>query len=141
MCKGKRAEKCREKINKEHLSQNIYESVYTAGNETDAEERGGKNGRERAARLELGCGGDGDYGDGGKRGTGGLSNSPSSLPSSTDVRLRAIQHFDSNCSRAEMKAIQSHDVVGWRQLHSHTSTCTPNTCTQSSLYDGISGCK
>lgn len=38
------------KIHGEHLSRNIYESV--AGNETDAEERGGRNGRERAARLE-----------------------------------------------------------------------------------------
>lgn len=38
------------KIHGEHLSRNIYESV--AGNETDAEERGGKNGGERAARLE-----------------------------------------------------------------------------------------
>lgn len=38
------------KIHGEHLSRNIYESV--AGNETDAEERGINNGRERAARLE-----------------------------------------------------------------------------------------
>lgn len=38
------------KIHGEHLSRNIYESV--AGNETDAEERGRNNGRERAARLE-----------------------------------------------------------------------------------------
>lgn len=74
-----------------------------------------------------------------------LSNSPSSLPSNTDVRLGATQHFDGNCSEAEMEALQSHDVVGWRQLHSHaeicTSTCRPNTCTQSSLWDCISCCE
>lgn len=39
------------KIHGEHLSRNIYESV--AGNETDAEKRGGKNGRERAVGLQL----------------------------------------------------------------------------------------
>lgn len=50
---GKGREREREsrcKIHGEHLSRNIYESV--AGNETDAEERGRNNGRERAARLE-----------------------------------------------------------------------------------------
>lgn len=45
---GERENRC--KIHGEHLSRNIYESV--AGNETDAEKRGGKNGRQRAARLE-----------------------------------------------------------------------------------------
>lgn len=50
--KGERASdsESRCKIHGEHLSRNIYESV--AGNETDAEERGRNNGRERAARLE-----------------------------------------------------------------------------------------
>lgn len=99
-----------------------------AGNETDEKERGGKNGGERAARLEPGCGGDGDDGESSKGVGGGvdeclhhlwLSNSPSSLLSSTDVRLATRQHFYSNCSETEMEAIQSHDVVGWRQLHSH----------------------
>lgn len=47
---GGRERESRCKIHGEHLSRNIYESV--AGNETDAEERGGRNGRERAARLE-----------------------------------------------------------------------------------------
>lgn len=47
---GRRGES-RWKIHGEHLSRNIYESV--AGNETDAEKRGGKNGRERAVGLQL----------------------------------------------------------------------------------------
>lgn len=46
--RGKKESRC--KIHGEHLSRNIYEAM--AGNETDAEKRGGKNGGERAARLE-----------------------------------------------------------------------------------------
>lgn len=42
-----------------------------AENKTDAGEREGENGRERAVRLEPDCGGDGDYSDSGKGGGGG----------------------------------------------------------------------
>lgn len=48
--KAERERESRCKIHEEHLSRNIYETV--AGNETGAGERGGKNGGERAARLE-----------------------------------------------------------------------------------------
>lgn len=49
--KAERERECRCKIHGEHLSRNIYETV--AGNETDAEERGGeKMAEQRAARLE-----------------------------------------------------------------------------------------
>lgn len=135
----------KKKINKEHLSQNIYESINMAGNETDAKERGGKNGGERAARLEPGCGGDGDDGESSK-GLGGLLMSASIISGS----LIALHH----CYSALMSALLQRSTftlivveLRWRLFKAmtwwdggsctHTEictlTCTPNNCTLYSI--------
>lgn len=68
-CEVERAEKTeRRRVNMEHLSQNIHESVDMARIEADGGERRGE--RVHAGGVGDGDDGDGDYGDGAEGGLG-----------------------------------------------------------------------
>lgn len=86
-----------------------------------------------AGKKPLCCGGDGDYGDGGKGGVGRWG--PGSLiaphhrhPTQTSA-LEPRGTLTVIVASPRWKALLSHDAVGWRQLRSHAGvcTCTPNT--------------